>query len=141
MSPILYIDPDCLYTYYIERDTEIIDDTFCTKLYDKRDSFNFEIVNYPFVLDSNIPEAPAYGVYSSRLIAFARACDSHEDFKLRHDKLCLKLFAQGFKYQKLCKQLRKACDKHNLLFNKYNQEIVVPLPVLAVDRRHVTLRR
>ena len=33
-----------------------------TKLYDKRDDFNFPIVNFPF-LSSNIPSAPAQGVY------------------------------------------------------------------------------
>ncbi|WP_435329591.1 hypothetical protein, partial [Klebsiella pneumoniae] len=32
------------------------------KLYDKRDDFNFSIVNFPF-LSSNIPASPAYGVY------------------------------------------------------------------------------
>ena len=31
------------------------------KLYDKRDEFNFPIVNFPFTC-SNIPAAPAYGV-------------------------------------------------------------------------------
>jgi hypothetical protein len=30
-----------------------------TKLYDKRDDFNFPIVNFPFTC-SNIPAAPAY---------------------------------------------------------------------------------
>jgi hypothetical protein len=30
-----------------------------TKLYDKRDDFNFPIVNFPFIC-SNIPAAPAY---------------------------------------------------------------------------------
>jgi hypothetical protein len=33
-----------------------------TKPYDKRDDFNFLIVNFPFIC-SNIPAAPAYGVY------------------------------------------------------------------------------
>jgi hypothetical protein len=37
-----------------------------TKLYDKRDDFNFPIVNFPFIC-SNIPAAPAYGVYISHL--------------------------------------------------------------------------
>ena len=37
------------------------------KLYDKRDDFNFPIVNFPFIC-SNIPVAPAYGVYISHLI-------------------------------------------------------------------------
>ena len=32
-----------------------------TKLYDKRDNFNFPIMNFPFIC-SNIPAAPVYGV-------------------------------------------------------------------------------
>ena len=39
---------------------------FTTRFYDKRDDFNFPIVNFPF-LSSNIPSAPAYGVYVSQL--------------------------------------------------------------------------
>ena len=34
------------------------------KLYDKRDDFNFPIVNFPFTC-SNIPAAPAYMEYIS----------------------------------------------------------------------------
>ena len=33
-----------------------------TKLHDKRDDFNFQIVNFPF-LSSNITSNPSYGVY------------------------------------------------------------------------------
>jgi hypothetical protein len=39
------------------------------KLYDKRDDFNFHIVNFPFIC-SNIPAAPAYGVYISQFIRY-----------------------------------------------------------------------
>ena len=38
-----------------------------TKLFDKRDDFNFPIVNFPFIC-SNIPASPAYGLYISQLI-------------------------------------------------------------------------
>ena len=38
-----------------------------TRLYDKRDDFDFHIVNFPF-LSSNIPSGPSYGVYISQLI-------------------------------------------------------------------------
>jgi len=41
------------------------------KRYDKRDDFNFPIVNYPF-FESNIPSSPAYGVYMSQLIRYSR---------------------------------------------------------------------
>ena len=33
-----------------------------SKIYDKRDDFNFEIVNFPF-LDGDVPRSPSYGVY------------------------------------------------------------------------------
>ena len=44
-----------------------------TKLYDKRDVFGFHIVNFLF-MSSNIPSAPAYGVYASQLIRYACCC-------------------------------------------------------------------
>ena len=42
-----------------------------TKLDDKRDAFGFHIVRFPF-MSSNIPSTPAYGVYASQLIRYAR---------------------------------------------------------------------
>ena len=41
-----------------------------TRLYDKRDEFDFQIVNFPF-LSSNIPSGPFYGVYILQLIRYA----------------------------------------------------------------------
>ena len=46
--------------------------TVSTKIYDKRDDFNFDIVNFPF-LDGDVPRRTSYGVYISQLIRFARA--------------------------------------------------------------------
>ena len=42
-----------------------------SKIYDKQDNFNFEIVNFPF-LDRDVPRSPSYGVYISQLICFTR---------------------------------------------------------------------
>ena len=50
-----------------------------TKLYDKRDDFNFLILNFPFIC-SSIPPAPAYGVYLSQLIRYSRTCGSYQAF-------------------------------------------------------------
>ena len=44
-----------------------------TKLYNKCDAFGFHVVNFPF-MSSNIPSAPAYGVYASQLICYASCC-------------------------------------------------------------------
>ena len=49
-----------------------------SRLFDKRDDFNFPIVNFLF-LSSNIPSAPAYGVYVSQLIRYARTCSNYQD--------------------------------------------------------------
>ena len=61
-----------------------------TKLYDKRDTFGFHIVNFPF-MSSNIPSAPAYGVYASQLIRYARCCSNYIDFLSRHRALVTRL--------------------------------------------------
>ena len=50
-----------------------------SKIYDKRDDFNFEIVNFPF-LDGDVPRSPSCGVYISQLIRFARECSDVDDF-------------------------------------------------------------
>ena len=42
-----------------------------TKIYDKRDDFDFDIVNFP-CLDGDVPRSTSYGVYISQLIRFAR---------------------------------------------------------------------
>ena len=57
------------------------------KLYDRRDDFNFDIANSSF-LCSNIPQSPAYGVFVSQLIRYARASSMYEDFIMRIN-LCL----------------------------------------------------
>ena len=45
--------------------------SFFSKIYDKRDGFKVQIVNFPF-LDGDVLRSPFYGVYISQLIGFAR---------------------------------------------------------------------
>ena len=130
---------------YLDLLITVKDDKFHTKLYDKRDDFDFEIVNYPHPVTSNIPEKPAYGVYASRIISFARACDHFIDFSERHISLCESLLRQGFKYGFLCKQLCSTYKKHKILFDKYAKSYGdirddIPLPVMVNHAQHVTIR-
>ena len=71
-----------------------------SKIYDKQDDFNFEIVNFPF-LDGDVPRSPSYGVYFSQLIYFARVCSNVDDFNKRNLFLTAKLLKQGYRYHKL----------------------------------------
>ena len=87
-----------------------------TKLFDKRDEFNFPIINFPF-LDSNIPSSPAYGVYISQLIRYSRACSRYKDFLSRSKLLASKLLNQGYNVDKLKVATKKFCGRYYDLFN------------------------
>jgi hypothetical protein len=63
-------------------------------------------VNFPFIC-SNIPAAPAYGVYISQWIRYSRACGSYQDFLDRGLLLARKLLNQVFLLVKLKSSLRK----------------------------------
>jgi hypothetical protein len=89
-----------------------------TKLYYKRDDFKFLIVNFPFIC-SNIPAAPAYGVYISQLIQYSRACGSYQDFLDRGLLLTRKLLNQGFLLVKLKSLLRTFYGRHHDLVDRY----------------------
>ena len=93
-----------------------------TRLYVKRDDFNFPIVNFPF-LSSNIHSAPAYGVYVSQLIRYARACSNYQDFMERGKVLTIKLLSQGYQKTKLVATLKKFCGKHHDLVHPYNMAV------------------
>ena len=45
----------------LDLDLSIKNDIVSTKINDKRDDFNFEIVNFPF-LDGDVPRSPSYGM-------------------------------------------------------------------------------
>ena len=62
-----------------------------TKIYDKRDDFNFKIINFPNMC-SNIPASPAYGVYIVHSIIhlpLSLLKDSPCPFIFRYICLCL----------------------------------------------------
>jgi hypothetical protein len=66
-----------------------------TQIYDKRDDFNFKIINFPNMY-GNIPASPPYGAYISLLIRYARASSNYSDFLKRHIHLRNRLLHQGY---------------------------------------------
>ena len=98
-----------------------------SKIYDKRDGLDFDIVNLPF-LDGDVPRSTSYGVYISQLIRFARVCSHVADFNARNKSLTAKLLQQGYRYHKLRNyryhKLRKTFSKfyrrHYELVSKFN---------------------
>ena len=99
-----------------------------TSLYDKRHAFNFHITNFPF-LSSNIPSSPAYGVFISQLIRYARARSSYEFFILRAARLSSKLLWQGCVRERLKSSLRKFYGRYGDFIKHYE----VPLSQMLHD--------
>ena len=90
-----------------------------SKFYDKRDDFDFDIVNFPF-LDGDVPRSTSYGVYISQLIRFARVSSHVADFNSRNESLTAKLLQQGYGYHKLRKTFSKFYRRHYELVSKFN---------------------
>ena len=65
-----------------------------SKINDKRDDFDFDIVNFPF-FDGDFHCSTSYGVYISQLIRFARVISHVADFNARTQNLTAKLIQQG----------------------------------------------
>ena len=93
--------------------------TVSTKIYDKRDDFDFDIVNFPF-LAGDVPWSTSYGIYISQLTRFARASSNLSDVNCRNTALTAKLLRQGYRYFKLRKAFSKFYRRYSALVEKYN---------------------
>ena len=91
--------------------------TVSSKIYDKRDDFNFDIVNIPF-LDGDVPRLTSYAVYISQLIRFTRASSNLSDFNYRNKALTAKRLRQGYRYFKLRQTFSKFYRRHSALVEK-----------------------
>ena len=110
------------YLSYLDISISICGGKYVTEVYDKRDDFNFDIVNFPYMC-SNVPAKPTYGVYISQLIRICRICDNYSSFLLRHKLLTERLVRQGFWYNKLCITFKKFARRYNVLISKYGVSV------------------
>ena len=124
---------------YLDLELNIVEKKFSTAVFDKRDGFNFHIVNFPY-MDSNIPSKPAYGVYISQLVRIGRICDSYKSFFTRHHQLTSRLVKQGFLYDKLVTSFKGFCSRYPEIFSKFKVSIRkhaedgICLPTVAINR-------
>ena len=87
---------------FLDLHLSISDGFVKTKIYDKRDDFDFDIVIFPF-LDGDVPRSAFYGVYISQMIRFARVSSHVDDFNTRNKVLTAKPLRQGYRYNKIRK--------------------------------------
>ena len=87
-----------------------------TKIYDKRDDFEIDIVNFLF-LDGDVPRSASY---ISQLIRFARVSSHVDDFNTRNKGLTAKLLKHRYRYHKTRKAFSKFYWRHFDIVSKYN---------------------
>ena len=96
----------------------ISNDYVSTRIYDKRDDFDFEIVNFT-ILDGDVPRSTSYDVYISQLVLFARASSHIDDFNTRNNLLTQKLLKHVYQYHKLRKTFFKFYRRYFDLISKF----------------------
>ena len=82
-----------------------------TKIYNKREDFDFDIVNFT-LLDGDVPRSTSYGVNISQLIRFARVSSHVDDFNTRNKVWTATLLRQGYTYHKIYKAFSKFYQRH-----------------------------
>ena len=73
-------------SHFLDRHLSISNGFVLSKIYDKRDKFDFDIVNFPF-LDGDVPRSTSYGVYISQFIRFVRVSSHVTYFNARNKML------------------------------------------------------
>ena len=104
---------------FLDLNLSITNGIVSSKMYDKRDDFNFELVNFP-LFDGDVPRSPTNGAYLSQLIRFARVCSNDDDFNNRNLFLTAYILKQGYRYHRIRKAFSKFYHRHPELIVKYN---------------------
>lgn len=87
-------------------------------LYDKRDTFGFDIVAFPNLL-SNVHFSSSHGVFVSQLVRFSRICDEFQDFASRAKRLFDRLVNQGFSRRILRNKVEKFFQNYRRSLAKF----------------------
>ena len=90
-----------------------------SKIYDKRDDFDFDIVGFP-VLDGDVPRSASCGVCVSRLTRFAGVSGRVLGFSARGGGLTAGLLRRGCRCRGLRRTFSKFCRPHYELVSKFN---------------------
>ena len=107
---------------FLDLRIEINNGKFIYKSYDKRQDFDFNIINYPD-LHGNVPVIPSYGVFTSQLIRFCEINGDTDNFKSDVLSLMQKLVIQNFDITVLKAKFRKFYSTNIIRWSKFGYDI------------------
>ena len=105
-------------TSFMDLNIKVIRNNIHTSVYDKRDEFEFPIVNFPW-LSGDVPRPPSYGIYILQLVRFARCCTNVFNFHSKNVQITSKQLTQGYRYLKRRKTLGKFLRSYSKLLSKF----------------------
>ena len=97
------------------------------KLFDKRDGFNFKVINYPCLTYSNVPTSQSYGIYLSQLLRISRICTCINDFYSAVIKVTNEFLNKGFHKDVLCNYYNKFINLYEIEWCKFG--VLPELPI------------
>ena len=95
----------------LDLNIEIIEGEFKCSVYDKRDDFKFNVVQFQ-PLCSNQPRNVAYGVFTSQVIRYFRICNDMDNFIARVKIIYTEFIKLGYHASKLQSLYTQISRKH-----------------------------
>ena len=114
---------------FLDLDIMISNDRFDYKLYDKRNSFDFYIVRFPY-LCSNMPSKMFYSCITAEILRICRASIQYNYFISAVDPFLKRMTRQGAKRGGVKRSLTKLLYRHTNSFKKYGKQNKVFLDIL-----------
>ena len=104
-----------------------------TKLFDKRDAFNFSVVRMPYKC-SNIPKKMFFSTIGAEILRICRATSHYNFFLVSARSLITRMRSQGADTQGIHKFINKMIGRHPKPFEKYGiSSEKIALDVSSVD--------
>ena len=117
---------------YLELGMAIKDKKVTSKLYDKRDAFNFSVVRLPYKC-SNIPSKMFYATIGAEVLRIGKATSEYNFFLQSVKTLLCRMRKQGADGFGIKKVLRKMMGRHQDHFFKFSK----PIEDIVIDSCHV----
>ena len=103
----------------LDMHVKISEGWFTTKVYNKTDSFPFEVISLPF-LSSNISDEICYKVFYSQVLRYQRLCSNLDDFIDRTRILAGVLLGRGYSMGILCREFMGVIGNYKSEFERWD---------------------
>ena len=107
---------------FLDSTISVYQGNFIFRLFDKRNEFNFNVINYPYAC-GDVPKAPTHGIFVSQLIRFCNMNSSLKNYFDNCKKLYAKLVNQSFEKCRLQCKFEDFCERHILCWSKFGVNI------------------